>query len=123
MHIFFNIALLPLDEGFVHSCIHLAQANLKDQSREYLLGDHTYPHVTLCQFTAEHSQLESIWSSIEGTQREPLPLNFGHIYILPGRGAHAGKTWVGLTVVKSMPIMKLQKSIFESLQELGIESK
>jgi 2'-5' RNA ligase len=122
MNIFFNIALLPTDENFVHNCIQLAQANLKDQSTGYLLGEHTYPHVTVCQFTAEHSQLGTIWSSIESMQREPLKLSFGHIYILPGGGIHADKVWVGLTIVKIAALINLQKSIYEKLLQLGIES-
>jgi 2'-5' RNA ligase len=122
MNVFFNIALLPSDEKFVHDCIQLVQTNLKEQATGYLLGEHTYPHVTLCQFAAEHNQLEKIWSSIEGMQAEPLMLSFGHIYILPGHGAHAEKIWVGLTLVKSPQLVQLQKSVHETLQQLGIES-
>jgi 2'-5' RNA ligase len=121
MNVFFNIALLPTDENFVQSCIQMVQANLKDQAVGYLLGEHTYPHITVCQFAAEHDQLEKIWSSIEAIQPKPMKISFGHIYVLPGRGAHLGKIWVGLTVVKSTPLVGLQKSVYEALQQLGIQ--
>jgi len=121
MNNFFNIALFPEDENLVSTCIQLAQTNLKDQSSEYLLGENAWPHVTLCEFISEQGQLAKIWSSIESMQTEPLLLNFEYIYILPGHGIHSGKTWVGLAVAKPAELVKLQKSIYEKLLQLGIE--
>jgi 2'-5' RNA ligase len=119
---FFNIALLPADENLAYTCTYLAQTNFKEQSAEYLLGDDAYPHITICQFRAEQDQANQIWSSIENMQTESILLKFGHIYILPCSGIHAGKTWVGLTVIKAVKLVQLQKSIYETLSKLGVES-
>ena len=53
MNNFLNVALVPADKKFMRSCIQLAQANLKDQSSQYLLGESALPHVTLCEFVSE----------------------------------------------------------------------
>lgn len=120
MNNFFNIALLPADESLDYSCTYLAQTNFKERSNEYLLGANAHPHITVCQFGAQPEQLDQIWSSIENLQAEPLKLNFGHIYIRPGVGIHSGYTWVGLTVMNAAKLIKLQKSIYETLVQLKI---
>jgi 2'-5' RNA ligase len=112
---FFNIALLPADESLAYSCTYLAQTNLKEQSNEYLLGENAHPHITICQFSAQPEHVDKVWSAIEDLQTEPLKLSFGHIYIRPGVGLHAGKTWIGLTILKEAKLIKLQKSIYEKL--------
>ncbi len=123
MNNFFNIALIPEDEELARTCIQLAKINLKNDSDQYLLGNNAHPHVTLCEFIATEEQLDQIWSSVKDLQLNSLPLSFGHIYILPGRGIHAGKIWVGLTVIKTTELIKLQKSVCEKLLPMKIESK
>lgn len=54
----YNIALIPSSESdSVVKCAYF----LSDIADSYLLGKHSLPHVTLCQFQANESDIESIW--------------------------------------------------------------
>jgi 2'-5' RNA ligase len=57
----YNIALLPISKG--DEFVNFAK-NLYGIAGEYKLGDASYPHVTLCQFTAEESEVEAIWKKV-----------------------------------------------------------
>lgn len=121
MNNFFNIALVPEHENLIRTCIQLAQANLKGQSDQYLLGENAWPHITLCQFISEHGQLGQIWQATRKMSTKPVLISFEHIFILPGEGIHEGKYWVGLIVTKTTELINLQKSIHEKLHSLGVE--
>ena len=54
----YNIALIPAKENdSVIKCAHF----LSDVADRYLLGENSLPHVTLYQFQANDSDIESIW--------------------------------------------------------------
>ena len=57
----YNVALLPITQN--DNVINLAK-KFSAISDCYLLGDGSLPHITLCQFTAEDSTINSIWESI-----------------------------------------------------------
>jgi 2'-5' RNA ligase len=57
----YNIALMPMSEG--EKFIKLSQ-NYSHLADTYLLGEKSLPHLTLCQFFAEESEVDQIWIDI-----------------------------------------------------------
>jgi len=119
---YFNIALFAESDELISLCTDLACSNLANQADGYLLGEHAWPHVTLCQFSLNESEISSVWSQIESIQSDPFKIRFSHIYILAGVMEHAGKRWVGLAVTPSKELMSLQKTIYDKLLALNIQS-
>jgi 2'-5' RNA ligase len=118
----FNIALFADSDDLISSCTGLARDNLASQADGYLLGEDAWPHVTLCQFSLDPKDVASIWSAVELLARQPILLSFHHLYMMPGVQEHTNKTWLGLAVTPSAEILKLQKSIYEKLHDLKIQS-
>lgn len=59
MRIRYNIALTPMHNG--RKIIALSE-KFKDIADQYLLGDNSLPHVTLCQFIANEDEIPEIWN-------------------------------------------------------------
>lgn len=57
----YNIALLPLTVS--DQVIQLAD-HIKFLADDYVLGKHSYPHVTIGQFMLEESRIEAIWQQV-----------------------------------------------------------
>lgn len=57
----YNIALIPLthSQAIIKLSHHFAAI-----ADSYLLGEKSLPHVTLCQFEADESELDTIWKSV-----------------------------------------------------------
>jgi len=122
---YFNIVLFPDNANLIASFIDLAQANLKDQAEDYLLGEQAYPHITLCQFRSEQLQsgeLANIWDQIKDLYNKPLMLYFHYIYILAGEKQHIGKYWLGLSVKPTEQLINVQQKVYDKLISCGIES-
>ena len=119
---YFNIALFAESEELIGICTDLARSNLAGQADGYLLGEDAWPHITLCQFSLNESQIPSVWSQIENLQTTPLKIRFSHIYILPGVMEHTGKRWVGLAVAPHPQLSTLQKTIYDKLLSQNIQS-
>ena len=73
----YNLALLPLTIG--SQAVHLAKVFSK-LSDSYLLGEGSKPHVTICQFYAQESEVEGIWKKASQmfTERS-LHLDFNEV--------------------------------------------
>lgn len=119
----FNLALFPESEDFQRQCIELAQVNCAGQSDGYLLGLDALPHVTVCQFKTEKSRLSAVWSAMSELRSVSYALGFRHIYLQYGKGELTGKSWLGLAVILEPLVLDLQKSVFQRLLNLGIESR
>lgn len=63
----FNLALLPITTSEQYITISQTFAFLKT---EYQLGEKSLPHVTICQFYAEESEIDTIWESIDDSIKE-----------------------------------------------------
>jgi 2'-5' RNA ligase len=119
----FNIALYPHSLALVTTLIELAEKNLSGQTDKYLIGKQALPHISLSQFVCQPELAKEVWSAIEDYVREPLSLQFSHIYIRAGVGSlHTGKIWVGLSVVPNQSLIDLQKSVYDRLQQMDIDS-
>ena len=119
----FNIALWPDDESLLQECIRLAQLNCSEIADQYLIGDHACPHVTLCQINAETDELENIWAAIQSVHPKQLSLSFNQFYIKPGQNELEGYYWVGVGVRRAAEIINLQKTIYDQLLSLNLESR
>jgi 2'-5' RNA ligase len=65
----YNLALIPASKS--DEAISLAK-KFSDIADEYLLGDKSFPHVTLYQFQAEEKEIEHIWEQVCGIWEEQL---------------------------------------------------
>ena len=118
----FNFALYPQAPELADYFIELAQKNLSGQTEKYLLGDGALPHVTLGHFSTALSQTK-LWQALENQCSGVISIQFSHVYIRAGAGLlHAGKNWVGLSVVPAPDLLNLQALVFSNLQKLGIDS-
>ncbi|KTD23945.1 2'-5' RNA ligase family protein [Legionella maceachernii] len=72
----YNIALLPLHSS--DEIIEFAK-KFSTLSENYMLGEKSLPHVTLCQFYAEEKQVNEVWENACNTLTEhSLELTFGN---------------------------------------------
>lgn len=119
----FNIALYPQSADFARSVVDLAQANLAGKTDSYLIGDRAHPHLTLCQFQCSPDLIKEVWKGFLDVCAVLVPVSFSHIYIKAGTGPlHQGKNWVGLCALPAISLITLQKSVYEKLGSMGIES-
>jgi 2'-5' RNA ligase len=119
----FNIALYPQSTKLAESLIELAAKNLSGQTDKYLLGKRALPHISLGHFACQAEAVKDVWSACEDLVPEPLSIQFSHIYIRAGVGLlHQGRNWVGLSVVPTILLSHLQKSVYGRLEKIGIDS-
>lgn len=104
----YNIVLLPSQSlhDVLTSC---AQNNFKNINNGYCLSDHAHPHITLCQYRAEHI----IKPPIDINQNYSPTLN--SFNTRQGHGLHQGFLWLELTVVRDDWLIDLQKTIHQYL--------
>src|SRR5690348_11859048 len=57
----YNITLVPMTNA--EQVITLSN-KFKDIAYQYLLGDNSLPHVTLCQFIASENEILEIWNKV-----------------------------------------------------------
>lgn len=70
----FNVAFLPLQKG---QELILLSKKLIFLNPEYQLGDTSLPHLTLCQFYAEESDIDTIWDNIcDNVEVDTINLEF-----------------------------------------------
>ena len=119
---YFNIALFAESDDLIADCTKFARSNLEQYADGYLLGEDAWPHITLCQFMADESQVASIWSAVSNLRADPIKLCFGHIYILSGGSIHMGTHWVGFAVTPNAELLNLQKAVNDKLASCKIES-
>ncbi len=112
----FNLALFPESKQFIDETIKLAQNNFASQSQEYLLGDNAWPHITLCQFSAEPSRLNEIWTAVSPLATKPLSIRLSQFYIWLYENAY----WMGLGTMREPELISLQFAVYETLNTLGI---
>ncbi|OGT38696.1 MAG: hypothetical protein A3F11_03645 [Gammaproteobacteria bacterium RIFCSPHIGHO2_12_FULL_37_14] len=70
----YNLALIPASKGDEAIALAKKFSNVAD---EYLLGDRSFPHVTLYQFQTEEKEIEHIWERVcDIWEEQPLFLTF-----------------------------------------------
>jgi hypothetical protein len=121
---FANVALAPTQAALSDQLVSLAQKNCpSDDADVYRLGDNALPHITLCQFAIPlqgETTLDAVWGTVQGLLTEPMSIRFHSMYALPGRQVHAGRTWIGLTILPTPPLGALQWGVVQGLLDCGI---
>ena len=123
----FNIVLYPRESYLIRQITEMAEANCGGRGDEYLLGAGALPHVTLCQFQYPAVKIATVWEKLrfdlKSRFEKPVAVQFAHLFVRPGLSdLHAGKIWVGLSVVPSAELIELQKSVHTSLLSIDILS-
>jgi 2'-5' RNA ligase len=111
--------LLPVDKNFADQNIKFAQTNFAIQAKEYLLGEHAFPHITLCQFEEDPNRIHEIWSALSSLSNKTLSIKLGPFYVL----LHENAYWAGLGTERLPELINLQLSVNEILNTLQIKSK
>jgi 2'-5' RNA ligase len=76
----YNLALIPITQ---RDRITQLSQQLSTIANNYLLGKNSLPHVTLCQFLAEQSDLPLIWEEInDSVKSTSIPLVFKQVSCL-----------------------------------------
>ncbi len=109
----YNLALLCKSRIHADALIHLSK-KLRDAIPSiYVLGENSYPHVTICQFEAEETNIDSIWKSV-------LPIE-PHFKVNPVRYYWSPKIvgngfyYTGLEVLCSDDLYVFHKKVISAL--------
>lgn len=71
----YNIALIPIRES--DRVVDFVKENFASIADKYQLGEKSFPHVTLCQFMAEESDLLTIWDEVcQSLKQQSVELEF-----------------------------------------------
>lgn len=93
----YNIALIPSEnkEEFIDFAKQSAQ-NFPDG--RYMLGEQSFPHVTLCHFEAYPDQIDKIWEQVQALDLPTTSLDFDteRHKSFPGHPKDGGVRWVSL---------------------------
>jgi 2'-5' RNA ligase len=72
----YNLALTPVNSDKGDDAVKLAQ-KFSGLADKYLLGEKSFPHVTLYQFEMEEKAIDNVWSHVcELWQEKPINLEF-----------------------------------------------
>ena len=106
----YNIALLSI--GRPEAYIQIANLLFKPYAQSYLLGPDSLPHITLCQFLAQSSNIFDLIPDLEhADQRPPV-----HLTGLRFSNKHHSNLWgASLSVKRSPELMKLQAFVVDLL--------
>ena len=117
----YSLALLPCHHSLAEFCTGFAQENFSKLNDGYILGPQALPHITLCRFMAEPSQLDVLWQ--ETANRcggDKLTLGLSQIYFGKGKAEHQGYIWAGFAVTRDAKLSMLQASIYALLRLQGL---
>jgi 2'-5' RNA ligase len=101
----YNIALIPTTQR--DQVMSYAQ-NFSTLAGHYRLGERSLPHVTLCQFAALESEVESIWRKVgESVHPKTIRLCFNEI-----SGTQSSRAfWISLLPNKSEVLLQMHLTI------------
>lgn len=106
----YNIALIST--GHPEAYIELANIFFKENSQGYLLGQNSFPHITLCQFMSDRSILPFIIVELEKVDRNP-PI---HLTGLRFSNKYNSNLWAAsLSVERTSALMNLLQCVVDIL--------
>lgn len=101
----YNIALLALEK---EPYIQEAKRLFSKVHDNYLLGDGSFPHVTLCQFYADDLTLEAVLRDLQEIKRWPFPTFTGISF---QKEKDTSRWWAALSVLREEPLLHLRKNM------------
>lgn len=108
----YNIALVSVQHPEAY--IKLARKYFKQDSEGYLLGPHSLPHITLCQFLADESVLFTLIPELEKADKSP-PI---HLTGLRFSNKHNSSLWgASISVRRSPELISLVEFVVNLLQK------
>lgn len=111
----YNFALLPTQRADAY--IDVAQRYFKHHAVGYLLGEHSLPHITVCQFHALESVLPALMDGIQGVHTSP------RVQLADLRFSNKPNTnlWgASLLVKRSHELLILQQAVVNLLASHGL---
>ena len=106
----YNFALLPTDRGDLY--VEIAQRFFKHHAVGYLLGKHSLPHVTVCQFHASECALPALIDGVQGLNTTPCV----HLSDLRFSNKPNSNLWgASLSVQRSPELLALQQAVVRLL--------
>jgi hypothetical protein len=109
------IALLAVEP---FNYIKAAQQLFSSNAEGYLLGPHSDPHITLCQFYTDDERLAFIQDEITALKSKVQPLFTGFSFIQDRQDASFW--WAELAVVRAPDLMLLHNKIVFNLKQKNI---
>jgi 2'-5' RNA ligase len=106
----YNLAFIPTTEK--DNIIKLAQ-NFSAISDQYMLGEKSFPHVTLYQFTAQESDISGIWESVrKSLDTQPITFVFEKFSCI----TVGDKSWVSLLPDQNEVLQQMYNIVSERVK-------
>ncbi|MBP9727175.1 MAG: hypothetical protein KBD83_06905 [Gammaproteobacteria bacterium] len=108
----YNIAYVPtINPNQFIDCAHELSKHIHPAT--YLLGAESLPHVSLCHFEVEESNIENIWRQVMALNIEPTKLIFDsqRSKSYPGHPKWGGVFWISLMSDKLTELKKIHLNI------------
>lgn len=116
----YMIALIP-PPAMIQMYTRVAQKLFSSISDNYLLSEHSSPHITVCQFECAQQQIaQAIWSEVTSQATHTLPIRFRGVSFIKGLEAHQGFYWAELAVARDEELMKIHNDTVVTLQTHGL---
>ncbi len=113
----YNIALLPVNKGAAF--VEISQ-KFSMMDPIYNLGEKSLPHVTLCQFYREESEIEAIWEKVcDALSDHALDLEFKNFSLITFDNK---MFWISLLPGVSPELHKLQEEVASILKVSSIRA-
>ncbi|HVY53158.1 MAG TPA: 2'-5' RNA ligase family protein [Gammaproteobacteria bacterium] len=113
----YNIALIPTKKTTYF--IELS-SYFYEFAHTYQLGEHSFPHVTLCHFEATDDSTSELWEEVSKINIKPILLRFTHLrYKIYGDAKHGSSDlyWVSLIPEQKTLLMELHLQIAQIIQK------
>lgn len=114
----YNIALIPTENK--EEFIEFAKQEAQDLAEgQYMLGEKSFPHVTLCHFEAYPHQIDQIWEQVQALDLPTTSLDFDtkRHKSFPGHPKDAGVRWVSLISDKLDLLKEMHLQVAEIIKK------
>lgn len=117
----YMIALIP-PQDMIMTCTQAAQKLFSSVSDDYLLSEHSLPHITVCQFECEQKQIaQAVWKEVASQiTTHSVPVQLRGISFIKGLEAHRGFYWAELAVARDEELMKMHRLAVVVTQARGL---
>lgn len=101
----YNIALTPVAKS--QTIIDRAK-KLSSIAGQYILGENSLPHVTLCQFESDENGVESLWNQVcAALEQKSIELTFSRFSYFTGDQL----SWISLLPVQAETLQQLHETV------------